>query len=136
EFDSMIAIAQRAAVTAVMERTASVITNFEKQSQDPINRPIDNLNVDRFLKKYADRENFPLDVLNSEDERKAIRDQRAKQMQAKQQQAEAAQAATHTVPALAGAAKDASEIDVGGGLNALQVLGGMGGAAERTGLLQ
>jgi hypothetical protein len=136
EFDSMIAVAQRAAVTAVMERTASVIMNFEKQVQDPINRPIDNLNVDKFLKKYADRENFPLDVLNSEDERKAIRDLRQKQMQAMQQKQDAATAATHAAPALAGAAKDASETDVGGGLNALQIMGGLGGAAERTGLMQ
>lgn len=136
EFNSMISVAQRAAVTAVMERTASVIMNFEKQVQDPVNRPIDNLNVDRFLKKYSDRENFPLDVLNSDDEKKAIRGQRAQQMQKMQQQAEAAQTATHTVPALAGAAKDAADIDVGGGLNALQVATGMGGAGTQTGLLQ
>lgn len=136
EFDSMIAIAQRAAVTAVMERTATVIMNMEKQVQDPVNRPIDNLNVDRFLRKYAERENFPVDVLNSEDERKAIRDAKAKQLQQAQQQAQAAQMATHVAPAVAGAAKDASEIDVGGGLNALQLLAGQGGAATQTGLLQ
>ena len=49
----------------------------------------------------------------------------AKPPAAPQAPAQAAQAATHTVPALAGAAKDASQIDTGGALNALQVMQGL-----------
>jgi hypothetical protein len=137
EFDSMIAVAQRAAVTAVMERTMTVITNLEKVVQDPIKRPIDNVNVDKFTQKYADREAFPVDVMNGEDEVAAIRAARTQGMAKAQQQAQASQALTHTVPALAGAAKDAADLDTGGGLNALQILSGMGGAAPgATGLPQ
>jgi hypothetical protein len=58
------------------------------------------------------------------------------QQDAQQQQAQA-QMMTHTAPAMAGAAKTVSDIDVGGGLNALQIMSGMGGAAPgATGLPQ
>jgi hypothetical protein len=68
---------------------------------------------------------------------KALRAARDAAMKAAQKKAEMMQAITHAAPAAAKAAKDASDIDTGGGLNALEVASGMGGAAPgATGLPQ
>jgi hypothetical protein len=42
--------------------------------------------------------------------------------------------ATHTAPALAGAAKDLGAVDVGGGLNAVQSMLGSGAGAPAGGM--
>jgi hypothetical protein len=135
EFDSMIRVAQRAAQTAVMERSLTVVTNL-KQAY-PEEHPEDVVNVTKTTQRYLDLSNFPKDCINSDDEIKAIRDARAKAMAQEKAKAEAMQALTHAAPAAAGAAKTASEIDTGGALNALQIMSGFGGAASgATGLPQ
>jgi hypothetical protein len=123
EFDSMIAVAQRAAETATAERGITVITNLDKTYPDK--HIGDNVNWDATARDYLEKGGFRVGNMNSEDDVKAIRAGRQKAMAQAAQQAQAAQAATHTVPALAGAAKDASQIDTGGALNALQVMQGL-----------
>lgn len=135
EFDSMIRVAQRAAETAVMERSITVVTNL-KQAY-PEEHPEDNLDIDKTIRRYLDLSNFPKSCMKSEAERDQARAGRAKAMAEQAQKAQAMQAATHTAPAVAGAAKTASEIDTGGMLNALQMASGFGGAAPgATGLPQ
>ncbi len=135
EFDSMIRVAQRAAETAVMERALTVVTNVKQAYPDQY--PEDNINIDKTVRRYLDRSNFPKDCLNSEDEVRQIRAGRQKALAEQAQQAKAMQAITHAAPAAAGAAKTASEIDTGGMLNALQMMSGFGGAAPgATGLPQ
>ena len=133
EFDSMIAVAQRAAVTATMERTIQVAANLDKQY--PQRQIMDNFDLDKFVRSYADREEFPVDIKVGEDKVMQVRQARAQANAEAAKKAEATQAATHVLPAVAGAAKTASDIDTGGGLNALQILSGLGGAAPgATGL--
>jgi len=135
EFDSMIRVAQRAAETAVMEKSITVVTNLKQAYPDE--HPEDNINIDKTVRRYLDLSNFPKSCMNSEEERDQARQGRAKAMAEQAKQAQAMQAATHTAPAVAGAAKTASEIDTGGMMNALQIMGGMGGAAPgATGLPQ
>lgn len=122
EFDSMISVAQRAAETASMERGMTVITNLDKQYPDK--HVSDNVNLDKWARNYLDKGNFPASDMNGEEDVKKIRADRAKAIAAAKQQQDASQALTHTLPAVAGAAKDASEIDTGGALNALQVAQG------------
>lgn len=122
EFDSMIAVAQRAAETAAMERGMTVTTNLKKEF--PELHPEDRVDVDDWLQRYLEKSNFPITAMRGDDEFKKIRADRQREIAAAKAQAEAAQTATHTLPAVAGAAKTASEIDVGGALNALQVMQG------------
>jgi hypothetical protein len=133
EFDSMIAVAQRAAETASMERGMQVITQLN--AAYPQEAPADNVDKDEWWREYAEKSNFPVKAQRSEDQVAQIRQGRAKANAEAAKQAQAAQALTHTAPAVAKAAKDASEIDVGGALNALQVAGGQGGSGV-GGLLQ
>ena len=75
--------------------------------------------------------------MNSEEERDDTRKGRAQAMKQAADKAQQAQALTHTAPAVANAAKTASDIDVGGAINALQIASGWGGAASgATGLPQ
>jgi len=135
EFDSMIRVAQRAAETAVMEKALTVVTGLKEKFPDE--HPEDVIDITKSTKHYLDRSNFPKDCLRSDDEIKAVRDARAKAMQAMQQKNDAMTMATHAAPAVAGAAKTASEIDTGGMMNAVQMMSGMGGAAPgATGLPQ
>jgi len=135
EFDSMIRVAQRAAETAVMERSLTVVTNLTKVV--PQEHPEDEINLGRTVRKYLDLTQFPVDCMNGEQDAQKIKAARMKAQQDAQQQQAQAQMMTHTAPAMAGAAKTVSDIDVGGGLNALQIMSGMGGAAPgATGLPQ
>lgn len=123
EFDSMIAVAQRAAETASMERGMTVITNLSKQYPDK--HVDDNVNLDKWSRNYLDKANFPASDMNGEEDVKQIRQARAAAQKKAQDQAMASQALTHTLPAVAGAAKDVADIDTGGALNALQVAQGL-----------
>lgn len=139
EFDTMISVAQRAAETAVMERYVTVVSKLQETAEatGSEERPMDNVNLDTFAKEYGDRIAIPNKIMRGDQEVKALRQARAAAQQKAQQQAQAAQAATHVAPAVAGAAKTASEIDTGGALNAFQIMSGMGGAAPgATGLPQ
>ena len=130
EFDSMISVAQRASETAASERGITVITNLDKTYQDK--HIGDNINWDKTARDYLDKGGFRVANMNSEDEVKQIRAGRAKAAAEAAQKAQQAQALTHTVPAVAGAAKDASEIDTGGALNALQVMQGLTPANQNS----
>lgn len=123
EFDSMISVAQRAAETAASERIITVVTNLDKTYPDK--HIGDNVNWDKTVRDYMDKGNFRVANMNSEEDVQQIRKGRQAANAKAAQQAQQAQALTHTVPAMAGAAKDASQIDTGGALNALQVMQGI-----------
>lgn len=135
EFDTMVQVAQRATQTASMERALTVTTNIMKAAPDK--HVEDVLNWGQTLREYLDRIQFPENCKNGEEEEQGIKQARQKAMADSQKQQAQAQALTHTAPAVAGAAKDLGDVDVGGGLNAMQLLSGMGGAAPgATGLPQ
>lgn len=123
EFDSMIAVAQRAAETASMERGITVVTNLDKSYPDK--HVSDNINFDKWLKDYLDKGNFPKSDMNSDEDVRGLRAGRDQAMKEAAQKAQQAQMMTHTAPALASAAKDASQIEPGGALNALQIAQGL-----------
>jgi Bacteriophage head to tail connecting protein len=130
EFDSMIRVAQRAAKTATMERAMTVVMNVDKAYPDE--HVGDVVKKDKWAREYLDLSAFPVDCVASEEEVQQIRQGRAQAMAKAAQQTQQAQALTHTAPAVAGAAKTASEIDTGGALAALNVMGGIAGNAGLT----
>lgn len=123
EFDSMVSVAQRAAETAAMERGMTVVTNLK--ASYPEDHPEDVVDVTKFTQVYLEKANFPAPVMRGETEIQQVRDGRNKANAEAAQKAQAAQILTHTAPAVAGAAKDASQIDPGGALNALQIMQGL-----------
>jgi hypothetical protein len=123
EFDTMVSVAQRAAETAASERGMTVAANLDKQYPD--DHISDVINKKAWLRNYLERSNFSASDMRSEDEVKQIEAGRLKAQRDAHQQAQASQALTHVAPAVAGAAKTASEIDTGGALNALQVMQGI-----------
>lgn len=122
EILSMIALAQRAAETSVMERVVTVAA--QASPTFPEEPPIDYIDPNKFIRRYADRVSFPMSIMNSDDYVKRKREARAKAQAAAQQKMEEAQAVTHMAPAAAKAARDASQTDLGGGLNAVSMLAG------------
>jgi hypothetical protein len=118
----MINVAQRAAETAATERIITVVTNLDKVYPDK--RIGDNVNWDTTVRDYMEKGNFRTSNMNSEDDVKGIRQGVQKANAQAAQQAHQAQAMTHTVPAVAGAAKDVGDIQPGGLLNALQIMQG------------
>ena len=80
---------------------------------------------DAWQREYNDLLGLSHKVTNDEKQVAILRAARAKAQQAQQQQS----AATHTLPAVAGAIKDVGGIDVGGGINAAQLMLGGGNAA-------
>jgi hypothetical protein len=123
ELDSMVAVAQRAAETSSMERGITVVTNLDKQYPDK--HVADNVDMDKWVRGYLEKSNFPASNMNSEDQVKQIREGRNRAAAQAAQRAQAAQMLTHTAPALAGAAKTVSDIDPGGALNAVQIAQGL-----------
>ena len=134
EILSMVALAQQAADTAVMERVVTVAAQMSPLFPDK--PPMDNIDPDEYIRIYADKVAFPSKIMLSKEQVDEKRAQRQQQMEQLAKQHAAATAATHVAPAVAGAAKDASETDVGGGLNALQMMLGQGGMAGQTGTPQ
>lgn len=123
EFDSMIAVAQRAAETASMEKGIAVVSSLHKTFPDK-NIP-DRIDFDSWTKDYLEKASFPTKDMNGDDKMAQIRQGRQKAMAEAAQKAQAMQTATHAIPAMAGAAKDASQIELGGALNALQIAQGL-----------
>lgn len=118
-YNSMLRQAQIAAESAVMERMFAISGNLSAAAQaagEP--NPIENIDLDKSLRTYADKTGFPIDCLRTADEVAALRQQKAKAAQ--QQQAMAA-----AQPAV-DAAKTLSQTQVGGGQNALAAM--LGGA--------
>lgn len=110
EYVSMLAEAQRAVSTGAIERWIQLIGNVAAV-QPAI---VDTANWDKLSKKYGGLLAVDPEIMNSEDEIAALRDQRAKQQQQ--------QALTEATPGVAAAAKNLSQTDVGGGKNALQAM--------------
>lgn len=110
EYISMLAQAQRAAMTAGLERFAAFVGRFV--SVDPT--AIDNIDIDKACEEYADMLGIPAKVVRPFADVLKIRQQRAKQQQ-QQQTMQTSQAAVD-------GAKTLSETDVGGGQNALQMM--------------
>ncbi len=120
EYIGLLYVAQQAARTAATERFVELVEKVAPVHPEAL----DVVNWDDMLTSYADDLSVTHKAVNSPDAIAKIRKLRAQQ----QQQAAQAQAATHTAPALAGAAKDLGAVDVGGGMNAVQaMMGGLGG---------
>lgn len=126
EYVSLLALAQKAVATAGMERIAGVAEKIAPVKPDII----DTINWDEWMLEYGDQLAVSKKVFNDDRQKAAIRQGRAQQQQAAQMQ----NAAQETLPAIASAAKDASGVDVGGGLNAAQLmLGGLAGGGAAGG---
>lgn len=113
EYVGMLSIAQRAASTAGLERFASVMGQM--QAADP--NVADIWDKDKWTERYAEDLFLPKDILRDPKLVAQMRQQRQQMLQ--QQQAQ------QTALAAVQGAKTMSEIDVGGGQNAVQaMLGG------------
>lgn len=123
EFVSMLALAQRAVATAGIERLLAV--QGKMAAVNPA--VLDVLDDDEILNEYGDQLGVTKKVFNSPEKLAQIRDQRAMQQRQQAQEAQLNQGATETGPALAMAAKNLSDTDTGGGMNALQMMLGSGG---------
>jgi len=135
EFDSMIRVAQRAAETAVVEKSLAVVTQLK--AAYPEVHPEDNIDLDKITRKYLDMSNFPKDCLRDEKQVLMLRQVRAKAQGQAMKEQQAMAIATHAAPGAAKAALDASQIDPGGMQNAINLMTGMGGSAPgATGLPQ
>jgi hypothetical protein len=131
EYISMLALAQRAVATAGIERLLAVQGKMAGTNQDVL----DLIDDDEVIREYADQLGVTQKVLRSPEAVAQIRAQRAKVQAAAARQAQMAHAATEITPALADAAKTLSDTDVGGGMNAAQLmLGGVGG--QQPGAMQ
>lgn len=102
-----------------MERTLSMGGKMEAVMPGTL----DNINKDRYIQEYGTSLDFPAKIWNTDEEKKALADQRAQAQKAMEQQ----HMAQNVAPAAAGAAKDLSDTDTGGGLSALQLMLSGGG---------
>jgi hypothetical protein len=113
EYVSMLQQAQQAAASAGIERVLTLAGNLLAAKDDIM----DNIDCDYALDKYSELLNNDPKMIRSPEATAAIREQRAKQQQ------EAAQA--EQITALSQAGKNLGGTDVGGGINALQMMGGV-----------
>lgn len=113
DYVSMLKQAQEAAKSGGIDRLLAVAGNLLAAKPDVM----DNIDTDYALDKYSALLNNDPKIIRSPDAVAQIRDERAKQM--------AAQAQAEQVAALSQAGKNLSETDLGGGVNALQVMGGV-----------
>lgn len=123
KFTSKLAQIQEALKTGAMERTISMAGRMEAV----LPGTLDNVEKDKFIRTYGDALDYPAEDWADDAAIKATRAARDKA----QQQALAAHQIQNTVPAAAGAAKDLSDTDTGGGVNALQLM--VGGGMPMTG---
>lgn len=119
KFTSKLALIQQAVETGAMERTISMASRME----GVLPGTLDNIDKDAFIIDYGDKLGFPADDWADD---AVIKQTRAARAQA-QQAALAAHTAQNVAPAVAGAAKDLSDTDTGGGISALQLMTGGGG---------
>lgn len=127
DYISMLALAQKSVATAGIERVMTVTLKVATEAQKP--ELLDILDWEEGIKEYGDQLAVSHKLFNDEKQIEQLRAARAQQAK----QAQAMQAATHAAPALAGAAKDVAGIDVGGGINAAQLMLGMGGQPAGAG---
>lgn len=113
EFISMLQQAQQAAQSAGIERLLAMAGNLVAVKPEAM----DNVDIDFAIDKYSFLLNNDPRLIRSPEQLKAIRADRQKQEQAAQQAQQA--------DLLAKAGKTLSETQVGGGVNALQIAGGI-----------
>jgi Bacteriophage head to tail connecting protein len=120
QYVSMLAAAQRATETAGLERLFQITGGLAGSVPDIL----DNIDFDDALDKYASALAVPPTVIREAEAVKKIRDARQKQQQ-QQQALEATQGSAQ-------AAQTLSKTNVGGGMNALQMMmnGGAGGGGN------
>jgi hypothetical protein len=123
EYVSMLAMAQRAVATAGIERFAAMTGRIAAVRPEVLDIP----NWDEMLREYGQQLNVSQRVINPVQAVAKMRALKAKAQQQQQQAAALNHAATEVGPALTGAAQNLSQTDVGGGLNALQMLMGQSG---------
>jgi hypothetical protein len=113
EYVSMLQQAQQAAASAGIERVLTLAGNLLAAKDDIM----DNIDCDYALDKYSELLNNDPKMIRSPEATAAIREQRAKM----QQEA----AAAEQITALSAAGKNLGQTEVGGGINALQAMGGV-----------
>ena len=131
EYVSMLAMAQRAAATAGIERLLALQGRMAAVNPGVL----DLIDDDEVLREYADQLGVTQKVLRAPEQLAALRDQRAKQQQAAKQDAQMQQLATQTGPALASSAQTLAQTPIGGGQTALTAMLGTqgGGGAPQLG---
>jgi hypothetical protein len=121
KFVSKLALIQKASKTASIERTLQ----FAGSMEAILPGTLDNIDHDKTIRKYGDDINFDPGLWNDQATMDMIRKTRSQAQQAML----ASQQAQKVTPAIAQAAKNMSQVDVGGGQNAVQALLGSGGGA-------
>ncbi|MGE5148492.1 MAG: portal protein [Rhodospirillaceae bacterium] len=121
DFVSMMKIAQAAAETAAMERGFAVMGNLSQAAKATPGTPdpLRTINLDKASREYLDRIAFPMSVMRTDAEVRAIDVAHA--------QATQAVAAGQAGMAAVQAAQGLSQVQVGGGRNAIEAM--LGGAA-------
>lgn len=125
EYISILTLAQRATATAGIERLLAVQGKMAATTPSVL----DLLDDDEVLREYGDQLGVTQKVFNAPEKLAMIRQQKAKAAAQAAQSAQASHAATQITPALAMAAKNLSDTDVGGGINAAQLM--LGGPAAQ-----
>lgn len=127
EYVSLLALAQKAVKTAGTERIVGVTIKVAQSGRPEV---MDLINWDETIREYGEDLAVSHKTFNDDAAVQKLRVDRAKQMAQAQQE----KTAQETLPALAGAAKDVGGIDVGGGINAAQLmLGGLGNSGTPAG---
>lgn len=127
EYISMLALAQRAAITTGIERLEAMLGRVAAVNPEIL----DGVDQDEMLREYANATLVPAKIMKPAELVAKTRMMRAK---AAQQQQQAAQAAQLTMAGVQGA-QTLSQTDVGGGANALQMmLGSQGGGGASAGV--
>lgn len=121
EYIGVLALAQKAAQTASLERFAQVMQQMARADQNIM----DVWNPDELAKEYGEALFVSSKILRTPDQVAAIRQARAKQQQAATALAAAQQASQ--------VGKNLSDIDVGGGISATAALTGYGGGGSPGG---
>lgn len=127
EYVSMLAMAQRAVRTAGIEQMIKLVDGTMQINPTAANV----LNFDEIYREYGDSLGVSLKILNDPDKVKELNAAQQKKMQA----AQAEQSAQNTLPAVASAAKDLGSVDLGGGINAAQLMSGMAPGAQQPGAM-
>lgn len=110
QYVSMLAEAQRAASTSIIERMVQFVGSIMGVKPDVL----DNIDTDKMVDIYGDRLGAPPEMMRAVKDILALRQQRAQEQQQ--------QAALATGSVAAQGAQTLSQTDVGGGQNALQMM--------------
>ena len=126
EYVSMLAMAQRAAATAGIERLLALQGRMAAVNPGVL----DLIDDDEVLREYGDQLGVTQRIFRAPEQLTALRDQRAKQQQQQQQDEQMQKLATQTGPALAASANTLANTPLGGGTSALQAMLGSGGGGQ------